>query len=163
MNYNDSYSSATETAPDLFEDGEFVEYHEASTGQRFVNYLIDYLLMSFVIAFATTYLLIELLMVTSPETAYNLFNETNYLATYIIALINHLLYYTVCEKLFRGYTLGKLVSGTRAIREDGGELTFKDAFLRSLSRLVPFEPFSIWFGNGIWHDAWTKTKVIKTR
>jgi hypothetical protein len=59
--------------------------------------------------------------------------------------------------------LGKLITGTRAIREDGVELNFKDAFLRSLSRLVPFEPFSIWSGNGIWHDSWTKTMVIKSR
>ncbi len=58
---------------------------------------------------------------------------------YILVLLNYLLYYTVCEKAFKGYTLGKLVSGTRAIRDDGGELTLKDAFLRSASRLVPLE------------------------
>jgi uncharacterized RDD family membrane protein YckC len=161
MNYDDSYPSATET--DLFEEGEFVEYNEASTGQRFVNYIIDYLFMAFAVSFATTYLLVQFLMATSPEIAYDLFAETNVLATYLIAIINHLLYFTFCEKVFRGHTLGKLVSGTRVIREDGEELRFKDAFLRSLSRLVPFEAFSIWFGEGMWHDRWTKTKVIKTR
>ncbi|ODT91451.1 MAG: hypothetical protein ABS85_12565 [Sphingobacteriales bacterium SCN 48-20] len=85
------------------------------------------------------------------------------LFSYEIVLISYLLYYSICEKVFKGYTLGKLLSGTRAIRADGGELTFKDAFLRSLSRLVPFEQFSIWSGNGLWHDSWTKTRVIKAR
>ena len=66
------------------------------------------------------------------------------------------------EKLFKGYTVGKLITGTRAIREDGKELTFKNAILRSLSRMVPFEPFSA-FGGSPWHDRWTKTRVIKSR
>jgi len=67
----------------------------------------------------------------------------------------------VCEKAFKGRTLGKVISGTRAIRNDGGELTLKDALLRSLSRLVPFEVFS-GFGTP-WHDSWTNTQVIKAR
>ena len=161
MSYNDSYPSSTET--DLFEEGEFVEYTEASVGQRFVNYLVDYFIMHFVIAYATSYLVLQVLLATSPEAAYYFFSESNLLTSYIIAIVNHLLYYTFCEKIFRGHTLGKLATGTRVIREDGEELTFKDAFLRSLSRLVPFEALSVWFGDGMWHDTWTKTKVIKTR
>lgn len=162
MNENHQYPSATQT--DLFEDGEFVEYDEATNGQRFLNYLVDTLFMRYAVGYATGYLLASILLATSPETAYYLFgDENNLLAIYLIAILNHLFYYSICEKLFRGHTLGKLLTGTRVIREDGEELTFKDAFLRSLSRLVPFEAFSIWFGNGPWHDTWTKTKVIKTR
>ena len=161
MNHNDSYPSATQT--DLFEEGEFIEYTEASKGQRFLNYLVDYFIMYFVVAYGTSYILMQILLAASPTAAYNLFNGNEVFASYIIALFNHLLYYTCCENFFRGHTLGKLVTGTRVIREDGEELTFKDAFLRSLSRLVPFEALSIWFGNGMWHDVWTKTKVIKTR
>jgi uncharacterized RDD family membrane protein YckC len=162
MNTNESYPPTAESH--LFEEGEFIEYDEASNGQRFLNYLIDNLFMQFAVSFATTYLLMQLLLATSPDTAYDWFgDDVSYAAVYTISLLNHLAYYTFCEKLFRGHTLGKLITGTRAIREDGEELTFKDAFLRSLSRLVPFEAFSIWFGNGLWHDSWTKTKVIKTR
>jgi uncharacterized RDD family membrane protein YckC len=65
------------------------------------------------------------------------------------------------KKLFRGQTLGKLFTGTRAIRTDGEELTFKDALLRSLCRLIPFEVFS---GFGVpWHDSLTITMVVKKR
>ncbi|HUC82247.1 MAG TPA: RDD family protein [Flavisolibacter sp.] len=162
MNPNESYPSATESH--LFEEGEFIEYDEASNGQRFLNYLIDNLFMRFVVSYGTSYLLLEFLVSTSPETAYEWFgSDGSWAAIYLIALLNHLVYYTICEKAFKGHTLGKLITGTRAIREDGEELTFKDALLRSLSRLVPFEALSIWFGNGLWHDTWTKTKVIKTR
>jgi uncharacterized RDD family membrane protein YckC len=82
--------------------------------------------------------------------------------SYLIGVVNYLVYYTICEKGFKGYTLGKLVTGTRVIREDGDELTIKDALLRSLSRLVPLEIFSA-FGGYPWHDSWTKTRVIRTR
>lgn len=163
MDNTHNHPGATETQ-DLFVENEFVQYYEASNGQRFVNYLIDVLLMRFFISYGTSYLLVNFLLAVSPETAYALFSENLLLlATYIVAILNHLIYYTICEKAFRGYTLGKLVTGTRVIREDGDELTFTDAFLRSLCRLVPFEQFSIWFGNGMWHDTWTKTKVIKVR
>jgi uncharacterized RDD family membrane protein YckC len=155
------YPSAAEPQ-DLFTEGEFIEYTEATTTQRFVNYLIDLLVMRFGISWATSYGLFFLLNSLSPGRAYELFNESPLLLTaYVIAFINHLIYYTICEKAFRGYTLGKLITRTRVIREDGGELTLADALLRSLCRLVPFEAFSIWFGNGPWHDIWTKTKVVQ--
>jgi uncharacterized RDD family membrane protein YckC len=41
----------------------------------------------------------------------------------MIIIVNYLVYYTLCEKLFRGQTLGKLITGTRAIRTDGEKLT----------------------------------------
>lgn len=155
------YPAATETH--LFDENELDPHQDASTGQRFVNYLVDALLMEFALGFATGYLVAKFLMAVSPETAYAWFGKDTLLASYVLGIINHLIYYTFSEKAFRGYTLGKLVTGTRAIREDGGELTLRNAFLRSLCRIVPFEALSIWFGDGLWHDRWTKTRVVKTR
>lgn len=145
-----------------------MDYTEASTGQRFLNYLIDALLMQYGLSFVTGYILARILLAISPQTAYDLFvlksNSADViLSYYLLAIINYLIYYTFCEKLFKGYTLGKLITGTRAIREDGGELSLKNAFIRSISRLVPFEAFSIWGENGLWHDKWSKTMVIKSR
>lgn len=153
----------TATEEHLFNDEEIIQYEEASNGQRFLNYIIDYLVMTFGVDLLTGYLLGLLLNAVSREAAYTLFAENEVAASLLLGILNFLIYYTFCEKIFRGYTLGKLVTGTRVIREDGQELLFSDAFLRSLSRLVPFEPLSIWFGNGMWHDTWTKTQVIKTR
>ena len=153
--------------PELFNELELQNYQDASVGQRFLNWLIDAIIMQYGLSFATTYILARILVAISPQTAYDLFvtRQTNtdlILYFYLMAIINYLIYYTFCEKLFRGYTLGKLVTGTRAIREDGQELTFSNAILRSLSRLVPFEAFSA-FGGHPWHDGWTNTRVIKSR
>jgi uncharacterized RDD family membrane protein YckC len=62
----------------------------------------------------------------------------------------------------KGKTLGKLITGTRALKMDGGNLTWKVAFMRSLCRIVPFEAFSA-FGGNPWHDRWTDTIVVKER
>lgn len=142
------------------------QYETAGTGQRFLNYLIDNLLMRFGLSYLTGTIVGYLLVNIFPEFAVQLFYDQSQgmllLLGYIIGVFNYLVYYTVCEKLFRGYTLGKLVSGTRAIREEGGELRFKDALLRTLCRIIPFEPFSALWGNP-WHDTWTKTMVVKSR
>lgn len=147
----------------IFED--VIEYVPATTGQRFVNYLIDYLLMEFGLSWLTRTLVGGIIASVAPDyaisTAYRQTFWDLVILGYAIAIFNYIFYYTICEKAFRGYTLGKLISGTRAIRKDGAELTFKDAFLRSLCRLVPFEPFS-GFGTP-WHDSWTNTTVVKAR
>ena len=150
----------------IFEEEDIFQPVAASTGQRFLNYLIDAVLMQYGLAFVTATIVVKMMLAISPDTAYQLFGEdrdtlNTFIASYLIAIFNYLFYYTICEKAFRGYTLGKLVTGTRAIRLDGKELSFKDALLRTLSRIVPFEPFS-GFGTP-WHDTWTKTTVIKAR
>ena len=145
---------------------QFIQYTQATTGQRFVNWLVDNLLMRFGLSMVTGYIAGYLLGLLFPDYVMRLLYEQNtidlLLIGYAIAFINYLAYYTFCEKVFKGYTLGKAISGTRAIRYDGQELTFKDAFFRSLSRLVPFEVFS-GFSERPWHDSWTKTTVVQAR
>lgn len=140
-------------------------FMQASRGERFVNYLIDNLLMRFALGYVTGMVVGSIGAAIAPEFMNNLVSDpsmTNLLLlSYMIAIFNYIIYYTLCEKFFKGQTLGKLITKTRAIRTDGEELTFKDALLRSLSRLVPFEPFS-GFGD-LWHDTWTKTMVVKTQ
>lgn len=155
-----------ETEAHFFNDDDLALYRDATLGQRFLNFLIDNFAMQYGLGYVTGILLAYVLLAVAPETAYWLFGDEEsaqmLIAGYAIGIFNYLIYYTFCEKVFRGYTLGKLITGTRAIRQDGGELTFKDALLRTLSRIVPFEPFSA-FGGNPWHDTWTKTMVIKSR
>ena len=151
----------------LFNQEDLFHYEEASTGQRFLNLLIDTVFMNYGLSFLTGSLVGYLLGTLFPDFAMSLFSDLDsggaILFSLILAYFNNIVYYTFCEKVFRGYTLGKLITGTRAIRTHGGELTLKNAFLRTVTRLVPFETLSIWFGDGLWHDRWTKTMVIKTR
>jgi uncharacterized RDD family membrane protein YckC len=143
-----------------------LQYEEATTTQRFLNFVIDNIFCRLALAYAMGYLVAALLVEVNPALLYDIVYEEGSAASYIfaygIAILNWFFYYTICEKAFRGYTLGKLITGTRAIRNDGSELTFKDAMLRSLTRMVPFEPFSA-LSDRPWHDRWTKTTVVKAR
>ena len=149
----------------LFDD--HVQFTQASQGSRFLNWLIDNLFMNYALSYATGYLVGYILSIVAPDflitIAYG--GEKGfdyYLLAFTIIYVNYFLYYTICEKAFNGYTLGKALTGTRAIRNDGQALRFKDAALRTLSRMVPFEAFS-GFGDKPWHDSWTNTTVIKAR
>jgi len=145
---------------------QYIQYTQASQGQRFLNWLIDNLLMRFGLSYLTGTVVGLMLAKLAPDYAMRIVysnDRTDLLwIGLIIVIFNYLVYYTFCEKVFKGYTLGKLITGTRAIRDDGQELTFKDAFLRTLSRIVPFEVFS-GFADKPWHDSWTKTTVVKAR
>lgn len=153
---------------DLFHDQD--SFIPATQGQRFLNLVIDALFMRFVLSLATGYVFGYILLGIAPDflaaVAYEIDGGEKTWRFWVLSLLlgyfNYLIYYSICEKGFRGYTLGKLLTGTRAIREDGQELTFKDALLRTLSRIVPFEIFS-GLGERPWHDSWTKTRVVKSR
>ncbi len=151
--------------PDLLtnEIDPYFQYVHATQGQRFLNFIIDNILMRLTLTYASGYVVGGILQVIAPELLLKLLDNDNkvglYVLSYMIVIINYIVYYTLCEKLFRGQTLGKLITGTKALRTDGEELTFKDALLRSLCRLVPLEVFS---GFGVpWHDTWTNTMVVK--
>ena len=83
----------------------------------------------------------------------------------LLGAIIFLIYY-IPQEAFSGRTLGKLITGTKAISEDGTELTFGQVLGRTLCRFIPFEAFSFLGGNGRprgWHDKIPKTKVISVR
>jgi len=69
-------------------------------------------------------------------------------------------YFTFMEGATGGKSIGKIITRSKAVKEDGTSITWNDALLRSLSRIVPFEPFSA-FGGQPWHDRWTNTKVVR--
>ena len=71
------------------------------------------------------------------------------------------LYIGAVEALFGGKSLGKLITRTRAVNDDGTRISTGTAFLRGLSRAVPFSAFSA-LGTPCypWHDRWTHTLVI---
>ena len=120
---------------------------------RFANYIID-LLFFYALFIGGT----ALLLVTNTLNASDL--DVPYLVDLIITAAFRATYFTLIEGLSKGRILGKLITGTVAVREDGSPIAFSDALRRSLSRVVPFEPFS-GFGDRPWHDTWTNTIVVK--
>jgi uncharacterized RDD family membrane protein YckC len=150
----------------LFENNAALSVEYATKEQRCLNFIIDNIIMKFSLAYLTGIGFAYVVNSLFPAFGALLFDESSMLAVcvaiYMISRVNYAIYYSISEKVFNGYTLGKLVTGTRAIREDGGELTTKNAIHRSFSRFLPFE-FLSGFGEKPWHDSWTKTTVIKTR
>jgi uncharacterized RDD family membrane protein YckC len=131
----------------------------ATVGQRFVNGFID------AIAVWLLFFLINLLLSSLLPDLYAAAPPYPQPASYVIPLrliqlLAAALLYTVLEGISGGRSVGKLITNTQAVRENGARIGWKDALLRSLCRLVPFEAFSA-FGGHPWHDRWTRTMVIQ--
>lgn len=136
-----------------FDTDAHVTWEIASQGRRFANYLLD-VIGYYVIMFSLG-IVLTLAGVVNQSTPQGVF--------LLLALVVQVLYYTFFEALlFR--TPGKMITGTRVMTRDGDNPTFRMAFLRSLSRLVPFEPFSfLGHLNAGWHDQWTGTCVVRRK
>jgi uncharacterized RDD family membrane protein YckC len=129
---------------------------QANTGKRLANYLIDlviFYLLFFVGAVA--------LFVASPDTAEGSTSTANTLWLRLFAMLSYGLFMGLLEGIFRGRSIGKWITGTKVVNEDGSSISFSTALARGFSRIVPFEPLSA-FGNP-WHDKWNKTYVIDVR
>ena len=152
------------TIPSVFDEIEQQTSEYATTSQRFVNFLID-TIVYYAVSFVLGYVLALILRIFGAEDFLRWLMEGSdgvKLFNLFFGLCVFTLTYTVIEGLSKGKTLGKLVTGTRVVNEDESPISWKQAFRRSLFRLVPFEGFSAL--NGFpWHDRWSHTKVIKER
>ena len=70
-------------------------------------------------------------------------------------------YYILLE-FFLGKTLGKFLTKTRVVNEEGEKIDFRQAVIRFLCRWIPFEFLSLGLGVDAkaWHDTLSKTHVI---
>lgn len=150
---------------DLLQDVEQeINLERASQGVRFANYIIDIIFFYVVTIIGGIVLALVSIKSSIPSDDPYSYRQNDRGASaliYLVAYAGFVLVYAIFEGATKGRTLGKLITGTKAVREDGTPITWSDAFLRSLCRIVPFEPFS-GFGTP-WHDRWTNTMVIKVR
>jgi len=146
---------ATET-PDILVDLE-PQLEQAGAGKRLANYLID------IISFYIFVFALGMLSAVVSDNAGAFFDDmdSNPLLSRLISLALYGCYMGLVEMLFKGKSLGKLITQTRAVNEDGSQISGSTAFLRGLSRAVPFDAFSA-LGSPPhpWHDRWNRTYVI---
>ncbi|WP_205513510.1 RDD family protein [Longitalea arenae] len=142
---------------DIHDEVNYVD--PVSPGIRFVNYLIDQIAIG-VIFNGLDYVLGLSSNGNYSEDAIMQGNMAAVWLRLLFSLAVTLTYYTIFEAATKGRTLGKILTNTTAITQDGTPFTFKHALLRTLCRFVPFEPFSA-FGYMPWHDRWTNTVVVK--
>ena len=79
----------------------------------------------------------------------------------LLFLLLYGMYMGLLEAVFSGRSLGKLITGTVAVYQDGSRIKGDTALLRGLMRVVPFNAFSV-LGDPTypWHDKWSKTYVM---
>lgn len=133
-----------------------------SPGKRFANYVVDtivfYILIFIIAAFAgflAGFLGIDGLLIWISNMGPGeelLFN-----------LVILYMYPTIMEILTQR-TLGKYITGTKVVMEDGSKPDLGTILLRSLCRFIPFDVFSF-FGEKSrgWHDSLSKTYVVDAK
>lgn len=139
-----------------------VEKYQAEKLLRFINFLIDYVLINLSL-YGIGMLMGTLYYATGSETVYNIIMSfDNKLVEWSISIVILLGYYILFEYLTKGRTIGKFITGTVVVKEDGSVPVFNDILKRSFSRIVPFDAISFLGSNG-WHDSWSETKVVKRK
>lgn len=137
------------------------EWAAAGKWRRFFNWVLDETML--------------VALLTLPVIAIYTLDDDGYVAWLdempwwqdrLVGMLFAVLYYTALEGA-AGVTVGKLLTGTRVVGEDGRRIGFRQALLRSLSRLVPFEMFSVLLADDGdargWHDRWPRTRVVLKR
>ena len=127
----------------------------AGQGARFANLIIDYLAQ-----FAISFVFGVVVVVIGGEQGADFLDKTPGLLIGIPILLS---YYFVLEAT-TSRTLGKLVTGTKVVNQDGRTPTLGQIVGRTLCRLIPFEPLSF-LGTPTrgWHDSIPKTFVVRSR
>lgn len=136
---------------------QIVDRHKASLGTRFVNNLIDTIIL----------MIIHIILGILSTIIYNLtfnnffffFNNGGFIWDVFVGAVVAVIYFFLWEYYTDGKTPGKYVTGTKVISIDGTRPTSKQYLSRSLYRVIPFEAFTF-FGSEGWHDGMTDTRVI---
>lgn len=120
---------------------------------RFANYLLD----QFFCAFFSMPLFALLAMIFGEA----FISELESRPQFFIFLPILLIYYIFFEMVY-GKTPGKFITKTVVVDEKGRKPGSSQIVIRSLARIIPFEPFSFFLAppRG-WHDSLSKTYVVK--
>ena len=150
----------TEENVDLLVDIE-TRLIQASHGKRFANFIVDLIISYiFLMLVYTLIALVDLDLFTWLSTG----GGSGAVAGFLINILILGGFMALIELVTKGRSIGKLLTGTKAVMKDGSPLTASAAFARGFTRMVPFEAFSALGSPSYpWHDKWTNTTVVKER
>ena len=128
-----------------------------SAGPRFGHFVVDYIILRIIIYIIQ----FSYLMITTGDIVYN---HNSFLLAFLNSftlLFLYPVYYLICEYFWQK-TPGKYLTKTIVIDEYGNKPDLRTIILRSIIRIVPFEPFSSLSDDYsyAWHDKWSKTWVV---
>ncbi len=129
----------------------------ASGTKRFINFIIDYLAA---IAFGVVVMISIGIVAGLLGFEYVLEEEYPFLEN-VLWFFWYSGYYIFFEFAVGGKTIGKMITRTRVVDEDGNKPDFSNIVGRSLARFIPFEMFSFLGSDARgWHDSLSATVVI---
>lgn len=133
-----------------------------SDRDRFFNCVIDFVFI-FILIFVVS-ILIGIIGIIFQWDVYRIWEETIIdLGGVVIYFSFAMLYYLIFEVFF-GRTIGKFITGSIVVNENGLKPGFGIICLRTLYRLIPFDPLSFLTMSGrIWHDSLSKTYVVEKK
>lgn len=130
----------------------------ATQGQRFANYLIDYIFLIGLGALIGA--AVGLLLGHWAPEYLDSFYDTNRLIDYLYGFIIGTIYYSFFEG-FTGRSIGKFFTKTKVVTEDGEKPDFGTIVVRSMCRYIPFNQFSFLSSKETgWHDKFSNTRVV---
>ena len=132
----------------------------ASQGQRLGNYFID-LGFRYLIIFIIGIVLAIIGQFTANDGILYWLDNISTVEDYLISFSIAILYYFVFE-LYLSRSLGKFITKTIVVMEDGTKPDAQTIIKRTLCRLIPFDGLSF-FGTPSrgWHDSMSDTYVVK--
>ncbi len=129
--------------PNIIEE-QFVE--PVSSSRRLLNFLIDLTIWGFAL------MLINLFIDLTEINNSRIFN-------YSLLSVTFLIYYFGMELVFQK-TIGKFVTKTKVVNEDGKKPTLSQIVIRTICRLIPFDQFSYLVVRKGFHDYLSNTVVV---
>jgi uncharacterized RDD family membrane protein YckC len=132
----------------------------ASKGERFLNFIID-LLIIYIIAICVVATINIIGDVTNSYGVSNWVKSLSLIENLFFGLILLFFYYAFTEMYF-SRTFAKYFTKTMVVRVDGSKPNTKNFMIRTVSRLNPIDPFSF-LGKterGL-HDTLSATYVVK--
>jgi len=139
-----------------------VERYKAEKILRFANGIIDSVFTYILVVIVYLIVVFIYSVATGSDFTTNTDNVSNMnpLLDRLITSVLFAIFMFIIEFATKGRSLGKFITGTMVVHENGGLPTSNDFLKRNFSRIVPFDALSF-FGTNGWHDSWSDTRVVK--
>lgn len=132
----------------------------ASHGQRFLNYVVDAIII-YTIIFGMSFIVAIIASLLGAVDFLEWMGNTGSLEEYLLYFIIMIPYFTLMESIF-SRTMGKFITKTMVVLEDGSKPESDIILKRTLCRIIPFDALSF-LGSPArgWHDSISDTYVVK--
>lgn len=133
----------------------------ANKSQRFINFCVDFIVrmviflgIGFFIGIADQFFMTDYV---------SFLENMNRLQEIFIELLLVSVYYLLME-ILTARTIGKYITETMVVDQNGNKASSQHIALRTLCRFVPFDPLSFLGQDGSgWYDKWSQTLVVDVK